>query len=61
MKNWETGLGTWVALSEQEMMEIHGGGWWTDFKAGFMEGFNWAVGVLKDLGYALSPKKIEIH
>lgn len=56
MKNWETGFGTWVAMSEQEMMEIHGGGWWTDFKTGFKEGFDWAVGVLKDLGNALSPK-----
>ena len=36
------------ALSELEMYEISGGNWWSDFKTGFMDGFNWATGVVLD-------------
>jgi hypothetical protein len=56
MKKWEMQANTWDALSDQEMMEIHGGNWWSDFKAGFKEGFDWAVDVLRDLGKLVSPK-----
>ncbi|MEY3855354.1 MAG: hypothetical protein RIS68_1368 [Bacteroidota bacterium] len=55
MKKWELNVGAWDALTDQEMMEIHGGNWWTDFKTGFKDGFNWAVDVLRDLGNLISP------
>ena len=32
----------------EEMLDITGGNWWSDFKLGFSEGFNWAWGVIKD-------------
>ncbi len=38
-----------LELSQQEMYEISGGNWWSDFKSGFEEGFNWAIGVIRDL------------
>lgn len=28
-------------LNYDEMTSTIGGGWWSDFKAGFKEGFNW--------------------
>lgn len=40
---------TWKNLSLHELQNIHGGGWFDDFKKGFKEGFDWAVGVLNDL------------
>lgn len=40
---------TWENLSLHELQNIHGGGWFDDFKKGFKEGFDWAVGVLNDL------------
>ncbi len=38
-----------LELSQQEMHDISGGNWWSDFKSGFEEGFNWAIGVIRDL------------
>ncbi len=43
---------SWKKLSEQELALIDGGGWFDDFKRGFQEGFDWAVGVIKDLAAA---------
>ncbi len=30
------------ALSSVELTNTFGGGWWSDFKEGFKEGWNWA-------------------
>jgi hypothetical protein len=40
---------TWGNLSEDELVSIHGGGWFDDFKKGFKQGFDWAAGLFKDL------------
>lgn len=40
---------TWTKLTTREMQDIYGGGWFDDFKKGFKEGFDWAIGVLTDL------------
>lgn len=40
---------SWKMLTEQELVNIDGGGWFDDFKRGFKEGFDWATGVVKDL------------
>ena len=39
----------WTRVTEQELRNISGGGWFDDFKKGFKEGFEWAIGVIKDL------------
>ena len=36
-------------LSLDEMHEISGGNWWSDFKTGFTEGFVWATDVIWDI------------
>lgn len=61
MKKWDMHVGTWEAMTTEEMMEIHGGNWWTDFKTGFKDGFDWAVGVLRDLGNLISPTSKVSH
>jgi hypothetical protein len=38
-----------LELSHEEMHGISGGNWWSDFKSGFEEGFNWATGVVLDI------------
>ena len=38
-----------LELSPEEMHGISGGNWWSDFKSGFVEGFKWAIGVIRDL------------
>jgi hypothetical protein len=50
MKNTIESSIHWLEMNQEEMESITGGNWWTDFKAGFKEGFNWAWGVLKDVG-----------
>jgi hypothetical protein len=35
-------------MNQEEMLDITGGNWWSDFKLGFSEGFNWAWSVVKD-------------
>lgn len=39
----------WRELSELEMTDTFGGNWFSDFRAGFKEGFNWVIGVLDDI------------
>lgn len=34
------------AMSTVELTNTFGGGWWSDFKEGFKEGWNWAKGAL---------------
>ena len=45
MKNTIENSIHWQEMSPEEMQMINGGNWWTDFKDGFKEGFNWAWGV----------------
>ena len=47
-----------LELSEQEMHTISGGNWWSDFKLGFADGFNWASGVITDIVSLLSELKV---
>jgi hypothetical protein len=35
-------------LNEREMLDTFGGGWWSDFKEGFVQGWNWAVQAATD-------------
>ena len=38
----------WREMNQEEMLAITGGNWWSGFKLGFIEGFNWAWGVIKN-------------
>jgi len=49
MKNTIENSIHWHEMNQEEMQMIIGGNWWSDFKVGFKEGFNWALGVIKDL------------
>ena len=48
MKNTIESSIHWREMNQEEMLVITGGNWWSDFKLGFSEGFNWAWGVIKD-------------
>ena len=48
MKNTIESSIHWCEMNQEEMLDITGGNWWSDFKLGFSEGFNWAWGVIKD-------------
>ena len=36
-------------LTSDEMQDIIGGNWWSEFRDGFVEGFNWAWEKLYEL------------
>ncbi len=36
-------------LSNSELTHTFGGGWWSDFKEGFKEGWNWAKGAISEI------------
>ncbi|MEY2792562.1 MAG: hypothetical protein RJA76_554 [Bacteroidota bacterium] len=36
-------------MSTEELTQTFGGGWWTDFKEGFKEGWNWAKGAIGEI------------
>jgi hypothetical protein len=36
-------------LSSDEAMFTLGGGWWSDFKCGFLDGFQWMREFVKDV------------
>ena len=36
-------------LTSDEMQDIIGGNWWSDFKEGFVEGFTFALNLFKEL------------
>ena len=48
MKNSILSSKHWQEMNQEEMLIITGGNWWSDFKLGFIEGFNWAWGVIKN-------------
>lgn len=48
MKNTIENSIHWHEMNQEEMQMITGGNWWTDFRDGFKEGFNWAWGIIKD-------------
>jgi len=43
-----------IALNQTEMTQTFGGGWWQDFKTGFMEGWNWAKGAAGEIATILT-------
>ena len=40
MKNTIESSIHWREMNQEEMLDITGGNWWSDFKLGFSEGFN---------------------
>ena len=43
-------------LNDSELTSIVGGGWWSDFKNGFVEGFEWMQEFVSDI-FGLVKKK----
>lgn len=41
MKNLEIEKYGVQELNSHELTSLNGGGWWSDFKKGFQEGFDW--------------------
>lgn len=40
-------------MSQYELTQTFGGGWWQDFKEGFKEGWNWAKSALVEISAIL--------
>jgi hypothetical protein len=40
-------------MNEGEMLNTFGGGWWSDFKAGFVDGWNWSIKAIGDIKDAI--------
>ena len=49
MKNLEIEKYGVQELNSHELNSFNGGGWWSDFREGFKEGFNWMKGFINDL------------
>lgn len=41
-------------MSNVELTNTFGGGWWQDFKIGFMEGWNWAKDAAAEIASILA-------
>jgi len=43
-------------LNDSELTSIVGGGWWSDFKTGFVEGFEWMKAFVIEVFSSKKPK-----
>ncbi len=41
-------------MNEREMLDTFGGGWWSDFKAGFNAGWKWTLKAIDDVKEAIA-------
>ena len=56
MKNFNLAEYRVSELTSDEMQDIIGGNWWTEFRDGFVEGFTWAFDLFKEALQLISAR-----